>query len=79
MNLNAPTYAPTSPYNIADPNNALAAAIKVPSFLCPSDKSERLGGDYGVANLAPSNYCANRRLGRVRVRQCFVRHTVPTE
>jgi prepilin-type N-terminal cleavage/methylation domain-containing protein len=63
MNLNAPTYAPTSPYNIADPNNAIAAAILVPSFLCPSDKAQSLGGDYGVANLAPSNYCANQGSG----------------
>ncbi len=63
MNLNAPTYAPTSPYNIADPNNALAAAVMVPSFLCPSDKAQSLGGDYGVANLAPTNYCANQGSG----------------
>src|SRR5262249_30787138 len=55
MNLNAPTYAPTPPYNIADPNNALAASIMVPSFLCPSDKAQSLGGDYGVGNLAPTN------------------------
>ncbi|HEY3966759.1 MAG TPA: DUF1559 domain-containing protein [Planctomycetaceae bacterium] len=63
MNLNAPTYAATSPYNIADPNNAIAAAIIVPSFLCPSDKGQSLGGDYGVASLAPSNYCANQGSG----------------
>ncbi len=63
MNLNAPTYAPTSPYNIADPNNAIAAAIIVPSLLCPSDKAQSLGGDYGVASLAPSNYCANQGSG----------------
>ena len=63
MNLNAPTYSPSPPYNIADPNNAIAAAILVPSFLCPSDQSQSLGGDYGVANLAPSNYCANQGSG----------------
>src|SRR5579872_1442081 len=39
MNLNAPTYASTAPFNIADPNNAKAAAIIVPSFLCPSDRA----------------------------------------
>jgi prepilin-type N-terminal cleavage/methylation domain-containing protein/prepilin-type processing-associated H-X9-DG protein len=63
MNLNAPTYAPSPPYNIADPNNAIAAAILVPSFLCPSDQAQSLGGDYGVANLAPSNYCASQGSG----------------
>src|SRR5580692_734663 len=39
MNLNAPTYAATPPYNIADPNNALAASYIIPMFLCPSDKA----------------------------------------
>jgi prepilin-type N-terminal cleavage/methylation domain-containing protein len=63
MNLNAPTYASSPPYNIADPNNAIAAAIIVPSFLCPSDRMVSLGGDYGVASLAPSNYCANQGSG----------------
>jgi len=59
MNLNAPTYASASPYGIADPNNAKAASFVIPMFLCPSDKSMSLGGDYGVASLGPSNYCAN--------------------
>ncbi len=63
MNLNAPTYAATSPYNIADPNNALAASYVIPMFLCPSDKSTSLGGAYGVASLGPSNYCANQGSG----------------
>ena len=63
MNLNAPTYAATSPYNIADPNNALAASYIIPMFLCPSDKATSLGGDYGVASLGPSNYCANQGSG----------------
>jgi len=63
MNLNAPTYASTAPFNIADPNNAKAAAIIVPSFLCPSDRAQSLGGDYGVASLSPSNYCANQGSG----------------
>ena len=63
MNLNAPTYAATSPYNIADPNNALAASYVIPMFLCPSDKMKSLGGDYGVASLGPSNYCANQGSG----------------
>ncbi|MEI8018387.1 MAG: DUF1559 domain-containing protein [Schlesneria sp.] len=63
MNLNAPTYAATSPYNIADPNNALAASYVIPMFLCPSDKARSLGGDYGVASLGPSNYCANQGSG----------------
>lgn len=63
MNLNAPTYASTSPYNIADPNNALAASYIIPMFLCPSDKARSLGGDYGVASLGPANYCANQGTG----------------
>ena len=63
MNLNAPTYASTSPYNIADPNNAKAASFTIPLFLCPSDKGQSLGGDYGVASLGPANYCANMGSG----------------
>ena len=63
MNLNAPTYAATPPYNIADPNNALAASFKIPMFLCPSDRAQSLGGDYGVASLGPANYCANQGSG----------------
>ena len=63
MNLNSPTYASTPPYNIADPNNALAAGYKISMFLCPSDVSRSLGGDYGVAALGPSNYCANMGSG----------------
>ncbi|MBS0205911.1 MAG: DUF1559 domain-containing protein [Planctomycetes bacterium] len=63
MNLNAPTYAPTPPYNIADPNNALAAGYLIPLFLCPSDLSKSLGGGYGVAALGPANYCANQGTG----------------
>ena len=60
MNLNAPTYTATAPYNIADPGNAIAAALIVPAFLCPSDKAQSLGGGYGVASLGPSNYCGNQ-------------------
>ncbi|MFM7058045.1 MAG: DUF1559 domain-containing protein [Planctomycetota bacterium] len=60
MNLNAPTYAPTPPYNIADPGNALAAALIIPAYLCPSDQSRSLGGAYGVAALGPANYCGNQ-------------------
>lgn len=63
MNLNAPTYASTAPYGIADPNNAIAAAKITPGFLCPSDQAKSLGGDYGVASLAPANYCANMGSG----------------
>jgi len=63
MNLNAPTYASTAPYNIADPNNALAASYIIPMFLCPSDKARSLGGDYGVASLGPANYVANQGSG----------------
>ncbi len=60
INLNAPTYAATFPYNIADPGNAVAAGLIVPGFLCPSDKSQSLGGGYGVASLGPTNYCGNQ-------------------
>lgn len=63
MNLNAPTYASSPPYNIADPNNALAASYMIPMFLCPSDFSRSLGGGYGVATLGPANYCANQGSG----------------
>ncbi|WP_373651841.1 DUF1559 domain-containing protein [Schlesneria sp. DSM 10557] len=63
MNLNAPTYAATAPYDIADPNNQIAAGTIIPSFLCPSDKSKSLGGAYGVAALGPSNYCGNQGSG----------------
>lgn len=63
MNLNAPTYAATPPYNIADPNNALAASYMIPMFLCPSDKAQSLGGGYGVAAIGPTNYCANQGSG----------------
>lgn len=62
MNLNAPTYQSTPPYNI-DPQNVVAASLVIPSFLCPSDKSKSLGGDYGVASLGPANYCANQGTG----------------
>lgn len=63
MNLNAPTYAATPPYYIADANNMLAAAIKIPMFLCPSDKAQSLGDGYGVTSLGPANYCANMGSG----------------
>ncbi len=63
MNLNAPTYAATAPYNIADPGNAVAAGYLLPLFLCPSDWSKSLGGGYGVAALGSSNYCANQGSG----------------
>ena len=63
MNLNAPTYASTPPYNIADPNNARAAGYLIPLFLCPSDYAKSLGGGYGVASLGSANYCANQGSG----------------
>jgi prepilin-type N-terminal cleavage/methylation domain-containing protein len=63
MNLNAPTYAPTPPYNIADPNNAIAAGILLPIFLCPSDLAQSLGPGYGVPALGPANYVANQGSG----------------
>lgn len=63
MNLNAPTYAATAPYHIADPKNAIAAALIVPVFLCPSDKAQSLGGGYGVNALGPANYCGNQGNG----------------
>jgi len=67
MNLNAPTYSPTPPYNISDPNNALAASYVIPLFLCPSDQARSLGGDYGVASLGPANYCASQGSGTNRL------------
>ena len=66
MNLNAPTYAATAPYHIADPGNAIAAALIIPAYLCPSDRSQSLGGGYGVAALGPSNYCGNQGDGMYR-------------
>ena len=76
MNLDAPTYAPTPPYNIADPNNALAASFKVPLFLCPSDRAQSLGGGYGVASIGPANYCANQGSG-LNTTAAGVRHGSP--
>jgi len=59
MNLSAPTYASTSPYNIADPNNAKAVAIIVPLFLCPSDRGQPVAlNAYGIAAIGPTNYAA---------------------
>ena len=63
MNLNAPTYAATAPYAIADASNAKAASLIVPVFLCPSDKATSLGDGYGVTSLGPANYCANMGSG----------------
>jgi prepilin-type N-terminal cleavage/methylation domain-containing protein len=63
MNLNAPTYAPVSPFDIADPNNRIAAGTIVPLFLCPSDRGVSVSSGYGVANLAPTNYVANQGTG----------------
>jgi prepilin-type N-terminal cleavage/methylation domain-containing protein len=63
MNLNAPTYSPVSPFDIADPNNRLAAGYIIPLFLCPSDKAQSVGGGYGVAALGPTNYVANQGTG----------------
>jgi hypothetical protein len=60
MNLNAPTYAPTPPYHIADPGNALAAGLIIPAYLCPGDQARSLGGAYGVAALGPASYCGNQ-------------------
>jgi len=60
MNLDAPTYCQVGgAHEICDPNNKLAAAFTLPLFLCPSDKSESLGGGYGVASIGPTNYVAN--------------------
>ncbi|HVW02603.1 MAG TPA: DUF1559 domain-containing protein [Planctomycetaceae bacterium] len=59
MNLTAPTYASTAPYNIADPNNAVAVGITVPMFLCPSDRGQPVAlNAYGVNQLGPTNYAA---------------------
>ena len=63
MNLSAPTYQPTSPYNICDANNAIAIATTVPMFLCPSDLSKPVASGYGVTNMGPTNYCANMGTG----------------
>jgi len=63
MNMDAPTYAATSPYNIADANNAKAAAMVVPVFLCPSDISRPVSSGYGVTNIGPTNYCGNMGTG----------------
>ncbi|MEJ7596141.1 MAG: DUF1559 domain-containing protein, partial [Planctomycetaceae bacterium] len=63
MNLNAPTYAATSPYNIADPNNAIAAGLIIPSCVGARGQKQTLGGGYGVASLGPSNYCGNQGNG----------------
>jgi prepilin-type processing-associated H-X9-DG protein len=54
MNLDEPIYMPPT-YDISA-DNQFAVSQTVKLFLCPSDRSESLGGGYGVAQLGPTNY-----------------------
>ena len=64
MNLNAPTYCRIgSVTEICDPNNKIAAGMIIPTFLCPSDRGQSLGGGYGVTAFGPTNYAANQGSG----------------
>jgi prepilin-type N-terminal cleavage/methylation domain-containing protein/prepilin-type processing-associated H-X9-DG protein len=78
MNLNAPTYAPVAPFDIADPNNRIAAGTIVPLFLCPSDRGQSVGSGYGVSALAPTNYVANQGTG-LKTTPAGARHGSPYE
>jgi prepilin-type N-terminal cleavage/methylation domain-containing protein/prepilin-type processing-associated H-X9-DG protein len=57
MTLTAPIYDPTAGYNISTANQFAVSQI-VPIFLCPSDSGQPSAnpGDYGVAQIGPTNY-----------------------
>ena len=66
MNLSLPTYTGSGAATTiagGDPNTLKAVASIVPLFLCPSDNGLPVDGGYGVAQLGPTNYCANQGSG----------------
>jgi prepilin-type N-terminal cleavage/methylation domain-containing protein/prepilin-type processing-associated H-X9-DG protein len=54
MNLDEPFYVPPT-YDISA-DNQFAVSQTVRLFLCPSDRTETLGGGYGVSQLGVTNY-----------------------
>ncbi|HVC92122.1 MAG TPA: DUF1559 domain-containing protein [Pirellulales bacterium] len=59
MNLNYPIYVPDPVLGyIFSPPNQPAVATTVPLFLCPSDQAKPIEGNYGVAQIGPTNYMA---------------------
>ena len=54
MNLDEPIYMPPT-YNIS-PDNQFAVSQQVPIFHCPADRTDSLGGGYGLANIGTTNY-----------------------
>lgn len=54
IDLSIPLFAPPS-FNV-DPQNATAATLLVPTFLCPSDESRSVSDGYGLVGLGPTNY-----------------------
>jgi prepilin-type processing-associated H-X9-DG protein len=56
MRLDEPMFAP--PTYAITPSNQFAVQQMVKIFLCPADKSEALGGGYGVPVFGPTNYAA---------------------
>ena len=54
LDLTIPLFAPPT-FNV-DPQNAIAAGLLVPTFLCPSDQGRAISNGYGVTNLGPTNY-----------------------
>lgn len=55
LNLNGPLYD-ADLGDLIRPENQAAASTIVPSFLCPSDLASSFDSNYGVNNLAPTNY-----------------------
>ena len=64
MNLKYPIYTFGGPngFSFSQPNQYAIASV-VPLFLCPSDKSQSIEGNWGVAAIGPTNYAANMGSG----------------
>ncbi|MEM7785308.1 MAG: DUF1559 domain-containing protein [Planctomycetota bacterium] len=54
IDLSIPLFTPPA-FDI-DPQNATAAGLLVPIFLCPSDVGQSISSGYGVQQLGPTNY-----------------------
>lgn len=64
MNLKYPIYTFGGPlgFSFSQPNQ-FAIGTLVPLFVCPSDKSQSVEGNWGVAAIGPTNYTANMGTG----------------
>ncbi|HEX7449184.1 MAG TPA: DUF1559 domain-containing protein [Pirellulales bacterium] len=64
MNLKYPIYTFGGPggFSFSQPNQ-FAIGTTVPLFLCPSDKSSSIEGNWGVAKIGSTNYTANMGTG----------------